>query len=356
MVFSFTHAIQRWYSTHKRLLPWRSTNDAYTIWLSEIILQQTKVSQGLPYFEKFLNKFPTVTDFANSTEDEILNLWQGLGYYSRGRNMLKCAREVVENHQGSFPKTYAEMIKLPGIGDYTASAILSFAYNVPHAVLDGNVYRVLSRFYNIDDPIQQSSSQKLFKSLAEEVLDKTNPANHNQAIMEFGALHCTPKSPDCGSCVLSEQCQAFQAGTVPSRPVKLKSKPSKKRYFNYFVFYNSKGKSWIQKRSKGDIWQGLHEFPLFESEKALEKEDVDKYLNQHFNMPHAITTKRFTTKHILSHQTIFTNFWLVPTPTFVINGNSDIFEVNLQELGDVYAMPTLMHKFLQTHLMEEICQ
>ena len=181
---------------NKRNLPWRQTNDAYKIWLSEIILQQTRVNQGLPYYLKFEENYPTIYDFAQASEEKILQLWQGLGYYSRGRNMLKCAQQIVNEFDGKFPNTYSEIIKLKGIGDYTASAILSFAYNLPHAVVDGNVYRLLSRYNGVDTPINSTDGQKLFKALANEVIDPSNPAQHNQAIMEFGALHCTPKQAE----------------------------------------------------------------------------------------------------------------------------------------------------------------
>ena len=194
---SFTVTLQNWYISHKRPLPWRDISDPYRIWLSEIILQQTRVAQGMPYYEKFVARYPTVSELAEASEDDILQLWQGLGYYSRGRNLLKCAQQIVNQYNGEFPKDIKEVKKLPGIGDYTASAILSFAFNQPHAVLDGNVYRVLSRIYGISEPIQTPAAHKLFKSIATEVLDQKNPAQHNQAMMEFGALHCTPKKPNC---------------------------------------------------------------------------------------------------------------------------------------------------------------
>lgn len=335
---------------NKRNLPWRQTNDAYKIWLSEIILQQTRVNQGLPYYLKFEENFPTVHDFAQASEEKILQLWQGLGYYSRGRNMLKCAHQVVNEFGGKFPNEYSEIVKLKGIGDYTASAILSFAYNLPHAVVDGNVYRLLSRYYGIDTPINSTEGQKLFKALANEVIDRSNPAQHNQAIMEFGALQCTPKQPKCSTCPLAESCVALRTKTQDRLPVKQKAKARRKRYFNYLVVISPQRSCYLQKRTGKDIWEGLYEFPLVESDKALNVDElllqIDENIAGDTTTQHTIN-KSLTVKHILSHQEIFADFWIVPHAAIDFSGNSDIFEVRFEDLEDTYAVAVLTSKFLR---------
>ncbi len=350
MNYSFTVTLQKWYINHKRPLPWRDISNPYLIWLSEIILQQTRVSQGLPYYERFVEQFPTIKDLAAASEDEILTLWQGLGYYSRGRNMLKCAKMIVANYDGVFPSEIKEVKKLPGIGDYTASAILSFAFDQAHPVLDGNVYRVLSRYYGIDIPINTPLAFKTFKSLAGEILDKKNPAQHNQAIMEFGALHCTPKKPDCGACVFNETCVAAREGKVQNLPVKLKAKAKRIRHFNYLVVL-SNDKTWIKKRKSKDIWQGLFEFPLLETPQALSNAQFITSVDSEFGITNPQVKKVDSIKHLLTHQTIYADFWVVTSSHFNFNGISDTFEVDLQALGTEYAIPVLISKFLESPLM-----
>ncbi len=351
MNYSFTVTLQKWYINHKRPLPWRDTSNPYLIWLSEIILQQTRVSQGLPYYERFVMHFPTITDLANASEDEILRLWQGLGYYSRGRNMLKCAKLVVSNYNGAFPTEIKEVKKLPGIGDYTASAILSFAFNQVHPVLDGNVYRVLSRYYGIDTPINTPLAFKTFKRIAGDIIDVKNPAQHNQAIMEFGALQCTPKNPDCMSCVFNETCVAAREDKVQYLPVKLKARAKRNRHFNYIVFL-SNNQTLIKKRMAKDIWQGLFEFPLVETTQPLESEQLTKTVESVYGLALSEVQKVDSIKHLLTHQTIYADFWLVTSPHFDFNRNSDTFEVDLQALGTDYAIPVLISKFLESPLMK----
>lgn len=353
--YSFTNSLQNWYDTHKRGLPWRDISDPFRIWMSEIILQQTRVIQGLPYYEKFVNKYPTVHDLANSSEDEVLQLWQGLGYYSRGRNMLACAKAIVSDYHGKFPTNYNELVSLPGIGDYTASAVLSFAFNLPHAVLDGNVYRVLSRLYDIDIPINTPEAQKAFKTLADSLLDKNNPAKHNQAIMEFGALHCVPNKPNCGQCIFIDSCAAVRLNKVDRLPTKLKKKPKQIRYFNYFVFLQGT-KVFIQKRSKKGIWKGLHQFPLFETQKSVQEADILQHLSEQYGMVNPEVLSVNSQKHLLTHQTIYADFWVVPQTSFDINRNSDIFEVELQALGTDFAIPVLLNKFLESSVITDICR
>ena len=236
-----------WYLINKRDLPWRKTKNPYKIWLSEIILQQTRVQQGLPYYWKFIAAYPTIQALAFANEDEVLNLWQGLGYYSRARNMLMTARVINEQYEGCFPTNYNDLLKLKGIGEYTAAAIASFSFKEPVAVVDGNVYRVLSRLFDIETPIDSGEGKKAFRFLADEVLDKVNPDTFNQAIMEFGALHCTPQKPDCNNCVFNDTCLSRVNGTISQRPVKKKKNASKQRFFVYKVFLED-DKTTIQKR------------------------------------------------------------------------------------------------------------
>jgi A/G-specific adenine glycosylase len=259
----FSELLLEWFQQKKRALPWRNTKDPYKIWLSEVMLQQTRVSQGLPYYERFVKQYPAVKKLAAAPEKELLRLWQGLGYYSRARNLHACAK-IIAARGGKFPETADELKKLPGIGDYTAAAIASFAFNQPSAVVDGNVFRVLSRIFAIDLDIASPAGKKYFFELANSIIDKQTPGEFNQALMEFGAMHCTPRNPKCEECVFLSRCKAFQSETVFSYPVKAKAKARKVRHFNYFVF--RKGKQiWMQQRTGNDVWKGLHEFYLVET-------------------------------------------------------------------------------------------
>ncbi len=246
-----------WYLQNKRSMPWRETTDPYHIWLSEIMLQQTRVAQGLPYYLAFTKSFPTVFDLANASEDEVLKLWQGLGYYSRARNLHATAKYVANELQGEFPDNYKDLLQLKGVGDYTASAIASICFNEVVPVVDGNVYRVLSRHFGIDTPINSTKGIKEFKELAIELIDHEDPANYNQAIMEFGALQCKPKSPYCIVCPLNESCEALKTGKVDMLPVKLKKQKIKNRYFNYLIFSINDQHTIIQQRTGNGIWKGL---------------------------------------------------------------------------------------------------
>ena len=306
----FIDKLTNWYATAQRDLPWRGTTDPYKVWLSEIILQQTRVVQGLPYYQRFISNYPTITDLANAPEEEVLKLWQGLGYYSRAKNLHHTAQYIATELGGIFPKTYKELVKLKGIGDYTASAIASFCYNEPCPVVDGNVYRVLSRVFGIATPINSTQGAKEFKSLAHECLDKANAEVYNQAIMEFGALQCTPQSPDCANCVLRDHCWAFHHNKVNELPVKLKKITIKKRYFNYLVWLNPYGQTLLQKREGKDIWHGLYEFPLLETHTPA---TADTIAAAH---PTATVSLYNETPviHKLTHQHIYTSFWIITTP------------------------------------------
>lgn len=310
---TFSKKITHWYKQNKRELPWRKTQNPYLIWVSEIILQQTRVAQGYDYYERFVERFPNYQSLAQAPEKEVLNYWQGLGYYSRARNMHKAAQSIKDR----FPSTYKDVLALKGVGDYTAAAICSFAYNLPHATVDGNVYRVLSRYFGISTPIDSTSGQKEFKALAQELLCKEDPAQHNQAIMEFGALQCTPKSPKCDDCPLNESCIALSEGLIDNLPYKAKKIKTKHRYFYYF-YATTPTALYLHKREKKDIWQGLYEFPLIEMqtpvslEELLKHSDLSKWIQTsqevHF------TLKAENVKHILSHQTLHTTLYQVALP------------------------------------------
>ena len=306
------YTLSEWFSDHKRELPWRSQPTPYFVWISEIILQQTRVSQGYGYFMRFTEKWPTLKDLAQASEEEVLKMWQGLGYYSRARNLHRCAQQVVERHDGEFPADYDALRRLQGIGDYTAAAIASIAFGLPHAVIDGNVFRVLSRLFDIDTPININEGKILFAQLAGEMLDREHPGLHNQAMMEFGALQCLPKNPDCMNCPLQAHCLAFTKGTVANRPVKLNKLKVRTRYFNYLVFkIQNTEKLYIHKRTAKDIWINLYDFPLIETteavniEQLLQNDVFLQYVGKN-NFTVGRISKQFT--HKLTHQTIVAQF------------------------------------------------
>jgi A/G-specific adenine glycosylase len=311
----FSAKIQRWFSTHKRDLPWRHDNDPYRIWLSEVILQQTRVVYGEPYFKRFLSTFPTIHDLANAPENQVLKLWQGLGYYSRARNLHKTAKLIANEFEGVFPNTYTELLALPGVGPYTAAAISSICFHLPHAVVDGNVYRVLARYFGMEDPIDTGQAKKRFEALANELLDVKQPGNYNQAIMEFGALQCKPKIPVCDVCILKNSCVALDKNKVNDFPFKQANKTVRKRYFNYLVPMLPKHQTALIQRKGKDIWQHLYEFPLFESTRPLTAENISK----ESNLPDWVSADEvslFNPKpwvHQLTHQRIYASFWIVPT-------------------------------------------
>ena len=302
-----------WYAVNKRELPWRQTKDPYKIWISEIILQQTRVNQGLDYYIRFIKRFPDVKSLAESDEQEVLKYWQGLGYYSRARNLHKAAK-IIQNHfNGTFPNNYKEIISLPGIGEYTAAAISSFAFNLPFAAVDGNIFRVLSRLTGDDTPIDTSSGKKLFTETAQNLLDKSEPGMHNQAIMEFGALQCTPSSPNCTSCPLQIFCVAYKQKTTALLPVKKGKTKVTTRYFNYLFIKNDKF-TYLQKRTGKDIWMNLYEFPLIETDKSIDFEGLlkhESFVTLFDGVKIRIENKIIYKKHILSHQIIYAVFYTI---------------------------------------------
>ena len=343
----FSGTLLDWYAENKRDLPWRNTTDPYLIWISEIILQQTRVAQGYEYFLRFIKRFPDVVSLAAASEDEVMKYWQGLGYYSRARNLHAAAKSM----KGTFPKTYAEVRALKGVGDYTAAAICSFAYDMPYAAVDGNVYRVLSRYFGIDVPIDSTEGKKTFTALAGEVLDKSRPADYNQAIMDFGAVQCTPQSPNCLFCPLSGSCRALSEGKVQQLPVKQHRTKTTNRYFNY-IYVRMGAHTLIHKRTEDDIWKNLFELPLVETEKDLSEEEFLACPQFHALFAEGevrmVRTLLRGVKHVLSHRVIYTNFYEVTLPD-----NSSSFSsyqrVAVEDLGR-YAVPRLIHAFLEKYV------
>lgn len=347
----FSDQIISWYKQHKRDLPWRGLKDPYRIWLSEIILQQTRVEQGTPYYLRFVERYPKVKDLATADQEDVLKLWQGLGYYSRARNLHFAAQQVMNEFDGVFPNKHKDILSLKGVGEYTAAAIASFAYNLPHAVVDGNVYRLLSRYFGIDTPINSTEGKKTFFALANELLDSSNPSDYNQGIMEFGSQQCKPVNPNCNDCPLQEGCVAFQKQVVQKLPVKLKNIKQKKLYFDYF-FIQHQGNTYIKKRSSKGIWQNLYDFPLIENEKKTSEEDlliqVQKTLD--INFKSLKVSKEY--KHILSHRTIFARFWSMEATTEP--QNIDAQKIPLEDLNQ-YPIPRLIELFLQDEQLTKSC-
>ncbi len=339
-----------WYSENKRDLPWRDINDPYRIWISEIILQQTRVNQGMSYYLKFIERFSNVAELANANEDEVLKYWQGLGYYTRARNLHKASRQIMKDYNGVFPTKYTDVLKLAGIGEYSAAAISSFAYNQPYAVVDGNVFRVLSRIFGIDTPIDCSTGKKEFKALAQKLLSDKEPGLHNQAIMEFGALQCVPVSPNCNNCIFQSKCSAFKLDIVANLPIKSKKTKVTDRHFNYF-FIEFNHDIYIQQRKEKDIWRNLFEFPLIESDRLLETAEIlekEEFKNLMSGIDHVeIIEKSNSIKHILSHRKIFAQFISIR-----ISNESDalkkLIKVPKSDI-DQYAVSRLIELFLEKH-------
>ncbi len=343
---NFQRSLINWYQDNKRDLPWRNTTDPYVIWLSEIILQQTRVEQGLPYFNRFLEAYPTLSDFAAASQDDILKLWQGLGYYSRGRNMWHTAQEVRALYNGQFPNTYQDLIQLKGIGDYTAAAISSFAADENKAVLDGNVFRVLARYFGIHEAINSTKGKKLFKELAQELIEGQRAQVYNQAIMEFGALQCKPKSPNCASCPLRLDCVAFQKNEVQLLPVKLKTQKSRPRYLNYFWLAEG-DKIYYKQRLKGDVWEGLYDLPLLESDQALDYTSAEflELVQKHFGKD-LIIKPLYAAKQVLSHQIIYAQFFALEN--YILNFKiQDQIKLTRMEDFKRLAHPKIIADFLK---------
>ena len=337
----FKLLITDWYRQNKRDLPWRQTNDPFKIWLSEIILQQTRVDQGLPYFVKFIETFKDVHALAEADEQTVLNLWQGLGYYSRGRNLHQTAKFISGQLNGQFPSNSKELQKLKGIGPYTAAAIASFCYNEAIPVIDGNVHRVISRVFDIDSPVNSKEGEKIIKEIAMTLIDSKDPATFNQAIMEFGALQCTPSNPDCAHCPLAEMCLSRTNNTVDQRPVKLKNVKIKHRFFHYAVISNDQ-KIVIIKREDKDIWQHLYQFPLCESPNEIFPNEIIPgfFLKDAYRSEPA-------SKHVLSHQHIHAHFHHFILDETKLKLTKDYLVIDRTELSD-YPLPRLIDKYLDS--------
>ena len=333
-----------WYEKNKRELPWRETGDPYLIWISEIILQQTRVAQGLDYFNRFVQRFPDVRSLAEVDEDEVMKYWQGLGYYSRARNLHAAAKSM----NGVFPETYPEVLALKGVGEYTAAAICSFAYGMPYAVVDGNVYRVLSRYFGIDTPIDSTEGKKLFAALADEMLDKKHPAVYNQGIMDFGAIQCTPQSPNCLFCPLAGGCSARSKGLMTKLPVKQHKTKTTNRYFNY-IYVRAGAYTFINKRTGNDIWKNLFELPLIETPTALSEEEFLALPEfRAFFASGEVPVVRSVcreVKHVLSHRVIYANLYEV-TLSENLTSFGDFQKIKVEEL-EQYAISRLVQTLLQ---------
>ncbi|WP_298878437.1 A/G-specific adenine glycosylase [uncultured Polaribacter sp.] len=339
----FSNTLIYWYLQNNRDLPWRKSKNPYFIWLSEIMLQQTRVAQGLSYYLKFTETFPTVFDLANANESTVLKMWQGLGYYSRARNLHFSAKFIANELNGIFPTTYNDIINLKGVGDYTASAIASICFNEPTAVVDGNVYRVLSRYFGIKTPINSSKGIKEFKVLAQSLIDNKQPGTYNQAIMDFGALHCKPQNPLCQTCPFSDSCIALEKNITKELPIKEKKIKIKKRYFNFLVIKTNNNKTILSERTGKGIWQGLYQFPLIETDKKIQKEEListEDFINL---FPEETTISLFNKKeivHKLSHQHLHTQFWVIET-----KNHTDAL-INWTEI-EKFPVPILIAKFLE---------
>ncbi len=356
----FSNALIGWYKENRRELPWRQTRDPYLIWISEVILQQTRVVQGLSYFQRFTTRFPDIHSLAEASEDEVMKYWQGLGYYSRARNLHAAARELRQKFGGVFPKDYKQVVALKGIGEYTAAAIVSFAWKQPYAVVDGNVYRVLARVFGIDLPIDSTAGKKYFRELAGTLLDKEQPDVYNQAIMDFGALQCVPKSPSCLFCPLRDRCRAFAKGQIDRLPVKAGKTVVKPRYFNYLhVLYE--GNTFLFRRETKDIWQNLYEFPLIETSvpvdwKALTETEAFRNLFGKCG-PLKVNRMRGPVKHVLSHRIIYANFYEIEIAS--VSGELEKYLKVPEESLDRYAVSRLIALYLEQRASnsdpEKIC-
>ena len=331
---------------NSRLMPWKGEKDPYKIWLSEIILQQTRVDQGWKYYERFISTFPTIHDLANAPQEQVFKLWEGLGYYSRCKNLIETAQQIVFEGKGIFPATYSDILELKGVGPYTAAAIASFAFNEPRAVVDGNVQRVIARYFGISTPVDTTDGKQLYADLATELLDKHNPALYNQAIMDFGAIVCKPRNPLCSSCVQNQDCISYLNNFVASLPVKEKSLKKRSRWFYYFLI-ETNDQVYIRKRTGRDIWQNLHEFVLFESERELEKVDLHQSVIQSIIPPsrYNVTHVSRLYKQQLTHQNIHGQFVRVA----IENPLKQLGNYNLVEKATLkkFAFPKFINSYLE---------
>lgn len=351
IVSEFRRRLLTWFATNERPLPWKGEKDPYRIWLSEIMLQQTTVTQGKPYFDRFCATFPTVFDLAAAPEDAVFKLWEGLGYYARARNLHATARYIATECQGQFPTTYEAILALKGVGPYTAAAIASFAYGLPHAVLDGNVFRVLARIFGIETPIDTTIGKKQFAELAQQLLDTDRPADFNQAMMDFGATQCTPQQPICSRCPFKTECQARALGKIAEWPVKEKKIQKKDRYFNYLVLEQGP-QTVVTKRMNKDIWQNLYEFPLVETSELIDNfaqsaaVEIKNKINELLKNDWKLTQKSMVFKQILTHQRIFAQFWTIETTNLKAVKDEKYIHIDKKNVKN-FAFPKVFDLYFQ---------
>ncbi len=344
----FTATLLHWYDRHQRALPWRHSHDPYRIWLAEVIMQQTRISQGLPYYERFMAAYPTLADLAAAPLDEVLRLWQGLGYYSRARHLHKCAQVVWQEHRGHWPRTAAGLQQLPGIGPYTAAAIASQAFDEPVPVVDGNVYRVLARHFGLATPINTPAARQEFTTLSASLLDPAYPGDYNQALMEFGALQCTPRKPACDTCVLALSCVARQQSRQHELPVKAPARAIRQRYFTYLVAYHN-GRLLMRQRPAGDIWQGLYEFVLIETGK---KPELQKLAHPLLQQAARQQMEPIFYRHQLTHRILNVNFVAVSVsgpPQQVADLAGSGYKWFFYDEVEALPKPVLLARYLDTH-------
>lgn len=345
----FVAEILKWYSLNRRKLPWRDTKDPYKIWISEIILQQTRVNQGLPYYHQFIEKFPTVKSLANAHEQEVLKYWQGLGYYSRARNLHLAANQVINLFKGKFPTNYNEIIKLKGIGEYTAAAIASFSFNESKPVLDGNVFRLISRYFGIELPVDRPSTKKVFYEILNELITNSPPALFNQAIMEFGALQCKPVSPDCSKCPVVLSCKAYKDKMVNRLPFK-EQKTKVKTLFIYYLIIKNKERLCFRKRENKGIWKNMFDFPAIESETELNTKQLELEIKNRFKIKHNISLifNSPPSLHVLSHRKLLVNFIELPQ----LNVKNSTYEKDIEwhsaQTAIKLPLPRLIDKYLKS--------
>lgn len=343
---TFKNILIDWYEDHKRDLPWRHTTDPYKIWLSEIILQQTRVVQGMSYYEAFVSKYPTISDLANASEDEVLTLWKGLGYYSRARNLHYSAKYIMEHHQGVFPTEYKDVLNLKGVGKYTAAAICSFAYKLNYPVVDGNVLRVITRLYGITDAIDTPSVVKQIYALSDSLIDTDRPDQYNQAIMEFGAIQCKAKSPNCETCPFTDDCVAKSEDIIDQIPYKAKKIKRKSRFFHYLIWIDG-DQTLVQRREKKDIWQGLYQYPLIETENSTELE-LSEICKDYRNLnTKKITLEKISDVHMqkLTHRDIHARFYHLLVSDIQLVIKDEYFLVDQKKVPN-FALPKVIDTYL----------
>jgi A/G-specific adenine glycosylase len=350
----FNKIIIKWYNENRRELPWRETKNPYYIWISEVILQQTRVAQGLEYYNRFISTFPTIKDLANADIDKVMKIWQGLGYYTRARNLHSSAKQILTDYNGKMPSTYSELLKIKGLGPYSAGAIASFAYGEAVPAIDGNVYRVLSRVFGLFSSSETASGKKEFYNLTLELMDKENPDTFNQALLDFGALQCVPRSPNCADCPFQDICYAYRNNLTNQLPVKGKKLKTRDRYLNYIIIKH-KVYTFIKRREVGDIWTSLYEFPLIETDSSADIKTLlmNSAWKEHFAKEEVIVLyESQVIKHILSHQTLYTKFYIVEVskPTYYITTN--YLKVKVDDIQD-YSTPRVIDNFLAAEPSEK---